>query len=445
MQNAANDRTVGIYTLGCKVNQYESEAIKKRLAEKSFLVLDESEFCSAYIINTCTVTGESDRKARQFIRRAISENPDAYILVTGCFSQLNPGSVAEIEGVDYICGNTDKLAVADALEALFERGKKNDAPEIKVGDVNLSPIESMSIDSFRRTRAYIKIEDGCESNCTYCIIPAARGKIRSKPPDEVVAEARALAASGCPEIVLTGIETSAYGPSSGGCELEELTGAVCGIDGVERVRFGSLDPTVMSEKFVSRIASQKKVAPHFHLSIQSGCNDVLFAMKRKYNVDMVRKNVARLCAAIPNVKLSADIIVGFPGETEENFRETLEFVKEIRFLNLHVFAYSKRAGTPAAKMKDQVAGEIKRRRSAELIALGKKIHREILEKEIARSPRKQVLFETFDGGYACGHTPDFIEVKAPSDTPLRAEIRAVKLESVCGELCLGTLEDQIHT
>ncbi len=433
------DKTVGIYTLGCKVNQYESEAIKKELGDLGFFVANEDEVCSAYIINTCTVTAESDRKARQFIRRAMSKNPDAYILVTGCFSQVSPKEVAKLEGVDYICGNTEKLSVAKKLDALFASGKKNDSPEISVGDIECAPFEKMSIDSFRRTRAYIKIEDGCESACTYCIIPAARGKIRSKPPCEVVREATALAESGCPEIVLTGIETSAYSEKSGGCALEDLTEMINGIEGVERIRYGSLDPTVMREDFVNKIASLDKVAPHFHISLQSGCNDVLFSMKRKYNTDIIRRNIARVRAAIPNVQFSTDIIVGFPGETDENFRETLELIRELRLLNLHVFAYSKREGTPAAKMKDQIDKETKKKRSAELIALGKRIHNEILAEEIEKNPYQKVLFETFDGKYAYGHTDSFIEVKVPSECSLHARVLPVKLTDICDDMCVGSI------
>ena len=433
------NKTVGIYTLGCKVNQYESEAIKKELTKLGFEVINENEVCSAYIINTCTVTAESDRKARQFIRRAMAKNPDAYILVTGCFSQVSPDEVAKIAGVDYICGNTDKLSVAYELEKLFELGKKNTLPIINVSDIDSAPFEKMSIDSFKRTRAYIKIEDGCESNCTYCIIPAARGKIRSKAPEEIVREAAALARSGCPEIVLTGIETSAYSEKSGGCALEDLTAMINEIDGIERIRYGSLDPTVMREDFVKKIATLDKVAPHFHISLQSGCNDVLFAMKRKYNTDIIRRNIARVREAIPNVQFSTDIIVGFPGETDENFRETLEFIKELRLLNLHVFAYSKRAGTPAAKMKDQVDKETKKARSAELIALGKRIHREILCEQIKNNPYQKVLFETFDGEYAYGHTESFIEVKVPSKCSLHACVLPVKLTDICDDMCIGAL------
>ncbi len=436
-----NEKNVGIYTLGCKVNQYESEAIKKVLTERGFEVTDENEVCSAYIINTCTVTGESDRKARQFIRRAISKNPDAYILVTGCFSQISPDEIARIDGVDYICGNAHKLSVADKLGALFASGKKNVIPEISVENIDGASFEKMNIDSFRRTRAYIKIEDGCESNCTYCIIPQARGKIRSKAPEDVISEARALADSGCPEIVLTGIETSAYSEKSGGCALEELTAMVNEIDGIERIRFGSLDPSLMRKDFINKIAKLNKVAPHFHLSLQSGSDDVLRAMKRKYNADIIRRNIANVRAAMPRVQFSTDIIVGFPGETEENFRETLALAKEIGFLSIHVFAYSKRAGTPAAKMSAQIDKETKRCRSAELIALQNEMHTAALQKEIAEYPIQKVLFETFDGSFAYGHTDNFIEVKVPASQSLHAKILEVKLTGICGDVCTGELTE----
>lgn len=430
---------VAIYTLGCKVNQYESEAIKKKLLDENFSVLSENDFCDAYIINTCTVTAESDRKARQFIRRAINKNPRAYILVTGCFSQVSPNEVADIKGVDYICGNSEKLSVVSYLQTLIEKGKKNESAEIRVGDIDSAPFEKMSIDTFARTRAYIKIEDGCESKCTYCIIPSARGKIRSKAPEDVIEEAKALAASGCREIVLTGIETAAYSQKSGGCGLAELIERIDALDGIERIRMGSLDPSVMKNDFIEKIAPLPSLAPHFHLSVQSGSNHVLALMKRKYNIEKVKENIFNTRSKIKNVQFSTDIIVGFPGETEDNFNETLEFIKEIGFVGVHVFSYSKRKGTPAATMSGQIDEQIKHLRSSVLISAQKEIKKAILQKEIAENPIHPVLFETFDGEFAYGHTANFIEVKVKADKNLHSDIQNVRLVSVCKDICIGTL------
>ncbi|MBQ7397446.1 MAG: tRNA (N(6)-L-threonylcarbamoyladenosine(37)-C(2))-methylthiotransferase MtaB, partial [Clostridia bacterium] len=348
------NKTVGILTLGCKVNQYESEAIGESLASHGFLLCPPSDVCDIYIINTCTVTAESDRKARQFIRRALSHNPDAFVLVTGCMAQTDAESIRQIEGVDFICGNRNKMAIVNATLALWARGKKNDAPEIDVPSLDGADFEHMSICRFGRTRAYIKIEDGCESRCTYCIIPAARGHIRSKPMETVLDEVRTLTEGGCREVVLTGIETASWGRDLDGADLADLLEAVDRVPGIGRVRLGSLDPTIMRPAFVERIAKLSSLAPHFHLSMQSGSDAVLARMKRKYNSKQALSAIERLRAAMPNVQLTTDIIVGFPGETEEEFEETLRFSETIGFARMHVFPFSPRETTPAAVMPDQI-------------------------------------------------------------------------------------------
>ena len=299
--------TFGIFTLGCKVNQYESEAIAELLEERGLTQLHGEEPCDLYIINTCTVTGESDRKARQMIRRAASKNPDAYVLVTGCLAETDLESVKNILGVDYVCGNADKSKIVDAAMALLSKGQKNDGALCEVSDINSAPFEAMSIKKFDRTRAYIKIEDGCESHCTYCIIPKARGKIRSKPFGEVIDEVKKLTEGGCREIVLTGIETGSYGRDIGS-SLAELLEAVNKIDGVGRIRLGSLDPSIMKKDFIERIARLDSLAHHFHVSMQSGSNTTLRAMKRKYNAEMAMESIKAIRAAMPDVCFTTDII-----------------------------------------------------------------------------------------------------------------------------------------
>ena len=341
--------TAGIYTLGCKVNQYESEAIAELLAARGVKILPPDEPCDCYIINTCTVTAESDRKARQFVRRAIGENPDAYILVTGCLAETAPEQLSAIAGVDFLIGNRNKSAVADATIALYRQGHKNQSTEIaRVPLGGDSTFESMVITHFDRTRAYIKIEDGCENHCAYCIIPAARGRVRSKAPREVIDEVRGLTDGGCREVVLTGIETASYGKDLDGYGLADLLAEVDRIPGIGRVRLGSLDPSLMKQPFVDRIARLSSLAPHFHLSMQSGSSRTLAAMKRKYNAQMALDNMERVRRAIPDVQFTTDMIVGFPGEGEEDFRETVEFARQARFLMIHVFPYSRRTGTVAA-------------------------------------------------------------------------------------------------
>lgn len=430
--------TAGIYTLGCKVNQYESEAIAERLTEHGIAISKPSSVCDIYIINTCTVTAESDRKACQFIRRAIQKSPAAYVLVTGCLAQTDAERIAAISGVDYISGNTNKLAVADYALKLVSLGKKNTAPEIEVSDINESGFEKMSISEFGRTRAYVKIEDGCENKCAYCIIPSARGKIRSKEPQDVLSEVRALVGGGCREVVLTGIETASYGKDLGGIDLADLLVSVDCIDGLERMRLGSLDPSLISEKFVKKISPLSTIAPHFHLSLQSGSSRVLAAMKRKYNADMAMRAIKLLREYIPDAQFTTDVIVGFPGETDEDFEDTMRFAKEARFLMIHVFPYSKRKGTIAAQMKDQIAPDVKRDRAAKLSALAAEIRAEILSEQIGKT--YPVLFETYRDGVAHGHTASFIEVSVNADSALTDMILDVKITGVENDACIGVID-----
>jgi threonylcarbamoyladenosine tRNA methylthiotransferase MtaB len=433
-------QTVGIYTLGCKVNQYESQAIAERCEALGILVLPPEEICDAYIINTCTVTGEADRKARQYIRRAISQNPEAKIIVTGCFSQLNPRTVAEIPGVDYICGNTNKLAAAEVAAELLRASQKNQNPEISVSDIKAAGFEPMQIKSFGRTRAFLKIEDGCESNCAYCIIPAARGKIRSKPLAEVVSEVKTLIGAGCHEVVLTGIETAAYGRDLG-TDLSSLLEEIDNIEGIGRVRLGSLDPALLRPRFIERISKLRSLAPHFHISIQSGCDRVLALMRRKYNTGMARRALADLRAAFPGVQFTADMIVGFPGETDTDFADTLDFVRWAKFLSIHVFPYSRRPGTAAAQIPEQVPADIKKQRWDELDRLQSTIRRGILDDIVANSPVQEVLFENPEEKETFGHTASFIGVSVPGPLTDGRPLRHVKLERHDGLICFGSLAD----
>ena len=433
------NKTAGIYTLGCKVNQYESQAIAEALESKGFGILPPSSVCDVYIINTCTVTGESDRKARQFIRRAISKNPSAYVIVTGCMAQTAKEAVAAIEGVDVVIGNTDKLSAADIAEKLVTDGSKNKQTHINVQSIESAPFEKMNITAFERTRAYVKIEDGCESKCTYCIIPYARGKIRSKAPEDVIREVTELTEGGCREVVLTGIETASYGKDLEGADLASLLCDIDKIPGIGRVRLGSLDPSLIKKHFVEKIAPLSCLAPHFHLSLQSGSDKVLAAMKRKYNAEMAMRAIELLREYIPRVKFTTDIIVGFPGESEQDFLDTAEFVKKAGFLTTHIFPYSKRAGTPAATMPGQISKEEKSKRLHLLSEIEASSRKTILENEIACHPITQVLFETFRDGVCTGHTADFLEVRVPSKAPLHARMLDVRLTSTDGDVCFGEL------
>ncbi|MBR2721961.1 MAG: tRNA (N(6)-L-threonylcarbamoyladenosine(37)-C(2))-methylthiotransferase MtaB [Clostridia bacterium] len=429
--------SVGIYTLGCKVNQYESEAIAEGFAQRGFSVQSPTLPCDVYVINTCTVTGESDRKAGQFIRRAIRRNPNAYVLVTGCFSQADPDAVAAIKGVDYVCGNARKLSVIDEAVRLLQSNQKACVPGIDRAAPDAYGFEDMRIAHFDRTRAYVKIEDGCENRCTYCIIPSARGSVRSKAPSLIVEEVRGLIEGGCREIVLTGIETASYGKDLDHYRLADLLEEVDRIPNIGRVRLGSLDPSLMTEKFVDRIARLSCLAPHFHLSMQSASDKILALMKRKYNARMALEGMERLRAAFPDVQFTTDMIMGFPQESDEDFQASVQFVRDAGFLTVHAFPYSRRKGTVAASMSGQLPTEIKKQRVAILSQAAKEVREQILAK--AQGQTVEVLFETYQNGMAVGHTASFLQVACPSDHPLNAELHPVHITGHTEELCIGEL------
>ena len=433
--------TVGVATLGCKVNQYESRAIEEALENRGYQIRPHEACCDAYIVNTCTVTAESDRKCRQLIRRLISQNPAAFVIVTGCFAQADPEGAA-LDGVDAVIGNEKKMRVAELVDELFGQGHKNDQALIEVSEIKEARcFEPMHITSFDRTRTYVKIEDGCDSHCTYCAIRGARGPVRSKPLPEVLEQVQVLIDNGCAEIVLTGIETASWGKDLKEGDFGDLLCAVDALPGIGRVRLGSLDPAQIKPKFVEKISSLSSLAPHFHLSLQSGSSRVLAAMKRKYNSWQAMNALTLLREHIPGAQFTTDIIVGFPGETEEDFAQTLDFIRAARFLQIHAFPYSGRKNTPAIRLPDQVPMQVRRERLHELQRVQEQIRMQLLEQVIAEQPCKQVLFETDLDGYAIGHTPEFIEVKVPSATPLSGTTRAVRLTHITPAGCEGLLID----
>ena len=428
---------VGFCSLGCKVSQYESEALAERFAAAGFTVSDFDAVCDVYVINTCTVTVESDRKSRQMIRRAIRTNPDAAVIVTGCSSQLHPDSIASIKGVSYVSGNDRKMNLSEVALELLSRPKT--AAVNAVRDLSGVPFERAAITKAPRTRAFVKIEDGCNCRCAYCAIPLARGPVRSKAPSDVQGEVRALVGSGTREIVLTGIETAAYGIDLDGYRLVDLIEDVANKTDVERIRLSSLAPEMMTPSVIKRLAGIDKLAPHFHLSLQSGSDAVLAGMRRPYRTKQVREAIAALREAIPGVTFTTDVIVGFPGETEADFLETVAFCRDARFLRLHVFPYSPRPGTPAADFPDQVDGEEKHRRVRELVKAGRDVARDLLSDLIAAKTPLSVLFETRDGEYMTGHSENYIEVRVRTDRDLAGQIRPVLPVSLSGDGVTGIL------
>ncbi len=430
---------VGFCSLGCKVSQYETEALSERFAAAGFDIADFSDVCDVYVVNTCAVTVESDRKSRQMIRRAVRQNPDAVVIVTGCSSQLHPDGIAAIPGVSYVSGNDRKMHLPDVALDLLSRPKTGALQEVR--DLTGVPFEPASITRAPRTRAFVKIEDGCNCRCAYCAIPLARGPVRSKQPDDVIREVECLVASGTREIVLTGIETAAYGIDLDGYRLVDLISDVADKTGVERIRLSSLAPEMMTPAAIARLAGIGKLAPHFHLSLQSGSDAVLTRMRRPYRTKQVREAMAALRASIPGVTFTTDVIVGFPGETEETFQETVAFCREARFLRLHVFPYSPRPGTPAADFPDQVPGDEKHRRVRELVKDGRATARELLSYMIAAKTPLSVVFETRDGEYFTGHSENYVEVRVKTDCDLSGKIRRVLPTGLSGDGVTGVITD----
>lgn len=424
--------TACILTLGCRVNQYESDYIMQELSKNGVKIVPFGQQKSdIYIINTCSVTGESDRKSRQFIRKCVKENPNAVIIVTGCFSQINPEKARQIEGVSYVAGNNIKSKIATIALDILE---KKCAPVCDF-DIYNGNFDTMKVGApMTRTRAFVKIEDGCDSKCAYCIIPYARGSVRSNPMKNVLEEVRDIILNGCSEVVLTGIETASYGKDlKDGTNLASLLSEVNKIEGLKRIRLGSLDPFNIDKEFVDSIKRLDKVMPHFHISMQSGCTKTLNAMRRKYNIDTAKERIEYLKSSFNNLMLSADIIVGFPGESDEDFEATYEFLKSMEFLHLHIFPYSKRDGTPASIMKDQVPDETKKARLHRLENMQKEVKKHLLENFVEKNEVVEVLFESFDGIYAHGHTPNFIDVKVKSENALGGKFRSVRIIDTDGE------------
>lgn len=415
-----------IYTLGCRVNLYESEAIMDKLSECGFEIRDFSDKCDVYIINTCTVTAESDRKSRQIIRRAIKNNPDAKILVCGCHSQIFTKETASIAGVDYVGGTTDKMAIVDKAVKLIN-GEKNDNPEINTGDPFTVDFEAMEATTQDRTRAFLKIEDGCNNKCSYCIIPKARGSVRSKPIEEVLAEVKNIVANGYREIVLVGIETAAYGEGND-YSLIDLLERLENVEGLERIRLGSLEPAYLKKHIIDRLSVLKKPMPHYHLSLQSGTDRTLNAMKRRYNTKMIAECVEYMREKIPNVTFGSDFIVGFPGETEDDHNNTMKFVDSLEILNSHIFSYSIRPDTEAAKMKEQLNNDVKSKRHAELQQVADRMKKRCIEGFIEKQTILDVLFETEKDGWWYGHTSNFIYVKVRNDEALSGMLKGVVLK-----------------
>lgn len=428
-------KKAAFYTLGCKVNQYETEAMTELFASGGYEIVHFEEKADIYIINTCSVTNMSDRKSRQIIRRAKKNNPKAIIAVTGCYAQTAANEVLSIDGVNLVIGTKGRKSIVEITEALDSNSKLN-----MVGDImHNHEFEDLKITKYEdRTRAFIKIQEGCSQFCSYCIIPYARGPIRSRPENEVLAEIKKLADNGFAEIILVGIHVASYGLDLKNTSLEQLLAEIEKIDNVKRLRLSSIEPMTLNSDFVNRIKHSKKLCPHFHISLQSGCDETLKRMNRKYTTAQYKEIANRLRESFPDVALTTDIMVGFAGETEEEFNKTLEFVKEIDFAEAHIFQYSQRKGTPAAIMENQVAPEIKEKRSKILIEETTKSQNKFLNKHIGTTT--EVLFEqkSKDKMFE-GKTANYITVHAPTDEDLSGQFRNVKLIAVKDNIIIGEI------
>ena len=430
-------KTVAFYTLGCKVNQYETEAMAELFKNAGFTVTDFENVSDIYIINTCTVTAMSDRKSRQIIRRAKKKNPKAIVAVTGCYAQTAPEDVLKIEGVNLLVGTNERHNIVKLLEDITPSSKISSVYNI----MNSHEFEELSISSYsERTRAYIKIQEGCNQFCSYCIIPYARGPIRSRNPENILKEIKRLVENGFSEIILTGIHVASYGADLEDIDLERLLLMVDKVEGVKRIRLSSIEPMTLDEEFIKTVSSASKLCHHFHLSLQSGCDETLKRMNRKYTTSQYKEIVLGLREKYPDVSITTDIMVGFPGETEEEFKKTTEFLEEIAFSDAHIFQYSPRKGTPAAKRTDQIDSKVKEARSKVVSKITQKSRDEFLNSFIGKT--YSVLFEQpSKDGFFEGKTDNYITVLVPFRENLSGKFYNVLLEKVKDGMIYGEITE----
>lgn len=436
-------RKAALHNLGCKVNSYETEAMTQLLKKAGYEIVSFQDQADVYIINTCSVTNMADRKSRQMLHKAKKQNPNAVVVATGCYVQTATEKVAQDLSIDLVVGNNRKKDIVEILNEYYaEKETGEQVKEEYVIDINhTDEYEDLEISTVtEHTRAHLKIQDGCNNFCSYCIIPYARGRIRSRTMESIKAELERLSASGFKEIVLTGINLSCY--DDNGKKLIDVIEMADNVNGIERIRLGSLDPEVVTEDFVERLGKVKKICPHFHFSLQSGCNKTLKAMNRHYTSDEYYEKCQLIRKYIDNPAFTTDVIVGFPGETEEDYISSREFVKKVKFAELHVFKYSKRDGTVAAKMPNQIDEKIKTLRSEDLIKTGEELTKEFRQAKIGQDTT--VLFEEKilldNKEYWVGHTVDYIKIAVPEKENLEGQIRKVNVKDfLTNEIMLATM------
>ncbi|WP_244648383.1 tRNA (N(6)-L-threonylcarbamoyladenosine(37)-C(2))-methylthiotransferase MtaB [Ruminiclostridium herbifermentans] len=429
---------MSIFTLGCKVNQYESEAVSSIFEQNGYEVVPFEQSSDVYIINTCTVTSLSDRKSRQSIRKAKKNNPNAIVVVMGCYAQTSSNEILKIPEVNMVIGTKDRDKILDYINRIEEGECKINAVD---NIMSTRDFEELKVSSYKeRTRACLKIQEGCSQFCSYCIIPYARGPIRSRKPEAIIQEVKELSENGFTEIVLTGIHLASYGKDLKTTSLLDIIQRINVIEGIKRIRIGSLEPTTITEEFVKAANKMPKLCPHYHLSLQSGCDNTLKAMNRKYTTNEYRYSVELLKRHIPDVAITTDIMVGFPGETEEDFEVSLNFAREMGFSKIHVFKFSPRTGTPAASFDNQVSPQEKERRSQLMLELSNNLEREYLDNYVRRE--MEVLYEQeLHGkkGFMEGLTKNYIRVIAEGGKELKGVLKNTKLEKVNGDFFEGII------
>lgn len=428
-------KTAAFYTLGCKVNQYETEAITEQFVARGYEIKDFTEPADVYVINTCSVTAMSDRKSRQIIRRAKKQNPHSIVVVTGCYAQVAPNAVLSVEGVNLVVGTNEKTKIAEMAENLTEETKSSLVNNIS----HTHDFEEMKVSGYSSmTRAYIKIQEGCNQFCSYCIIPYARGPIRSRNPHDVIEEARRLTEDGFTEIILVGIHIASYGIDRKDTSLSEMILEINKIDKIKRIRLSSIEPMTLTPQFIQKISHAEKLCPHFHLSLQSGCDDTLKRMNRRYSTKEYEQIVKSIRQSFPMAAITTDIMTGFPGETDIEFEKSAAFCEKMEFSDIHIFKYSPRPGTPAASYPMQVEPGIKDKRSKALEMIRQKSQKKFLS--AFEGTTAEVLFEQPSEqypGYFEGKTANYITVLVKTDEDLSFRYRKVKLNKAVSVGIIG--------
>lgn len=418
-----------IYTLGCKVNTYESNVMKDNLLNNGYIEGNEND-SDIYIINTCTVTNTSDNKSLKVVRRVLKNHPDSIVVVVGCMTQVNPKILSDLN-VSIILGNNGKSKIVEYIEQF----KKDNKPIIQVENIMEKSFEDMCLNNFNKTRAYVKIEDGCENFCSYCIIPYARGKVRSKQPDVVIKEIKNLINDGHKEIVLTGIHTGHYGADLKDYNFSKLLREIEKIDGLERLRISSIEITELDEEFLEVLKNSKILVDHMHIPIQSGSNEILKLMNRKYDKEYFIDKIEKIRNIRPNISITTDLIVGFPGETEELFAETIDTINKIKFLKIHVFPFSLRKGTKAEELPNHIDDVTKKKRVKKLIEVSENLEKEYFNKFVNREV--EFLPEIYKDGYIIGHTDNYLLIKKKGKVEDLNKIKSITIKKIEYPFCIG--------